>query len=73
MGRSFGRTGCTTSDSSVQEDTLVLRNRKAKLLAGLVVAGTVLATPAIAMAQDAPVFDPAAAVPAAVDGFGLNL
>ena len=51
----------------------MLRNRKAKLLAGLVVAGTVLATPAIAMAQDAPVFDPAAAVPSAVDGFGLNL
>jgi Amt family ammonium transporter len=42
-------------------------------MAGLLLAGTIVATPAVAMAQDAPVFDPAAAVPASADGFGLNL
>jgi ammonium transporter, Amt family len=56
-----------------QEDSLVLRNRKAKLALGLLVAGTVVLTPAIAMAQDAPSFDPASALPTTVDGFGLNL
>ncbi len=57
------------------EDPLVFRTRKAKLLTGLAITGTLLAMPAVAMAQDAPepVF-PAGAIPAASDiGISLNL
>lgn len=51
----------------------MLRTRKAKVMLGLILTGTVVLAPSIAMAQDTPAFDPAQAVPTTVDGFGLNL
>lgn len=53
-----------------------MRTRKAWLALGLVLTTTVaavVAVPGVAGAQDAPVFDPAGAVPVTGDGFGLNL
>jgi Amt family ammonium transporter len=70
----LGPTRRCSGGSHNQEVTFVLRSRKAQLLAGLLVAGSVLLTPAVALAQDdVPTFDPAAAVPVGGDGFGLNL
>ena len=71
------RAGTVNSDGFVvtQEDSLVLRNRKTKLMLGLVLVGAVVLTPAVAFAQDAPkpVFD-GTPIPAATDvGISLNL
>ena len=51
----------------------MIKNRWTKFGLGVLFLFGVLLIPGTAFAQDAPVFDPAAAVPAGVDGFGLNL
>ena len=51
----------------------MLRNRRAKCLAGMLVMAAVVAIPTIAGAQDGPAFDPAGALPTTGDGYGLNL
>ena len=51
----------------------MLKTRRAKFLAGLLVMGAVIAVPTIAGAQDGPTFDPAGALPQTPDGFSLNL
>ena len=49
------------------------KTRWAKLVLGLTITSFVMLIPAMASAQDAPVFDPAASTPTTGDGFGLNL
>ncbi len=51
----------------------MMRTRWAKLALGLSLLAGLVLVPGVAGAQDAPVFDPLAAVPGGPDGFGLNL
>ncbi len=52
----------------------MLKNRKSKLLLGLLIAGGLaLLLPSVASAQDAPTFDPSIAAPGVPEGFSLNL